>query len=232
MCLEILILVPHPSSLDCAIAGLIITETPCFPESLLTLNPLNLLKLVTVQNIIIRPQAGSCGGAAEEEEGCRDDAAALRLKLAVMAAILVAGIVGVAISLAAKEKEGCRDDAVALRLKLAAMAAILVAGMVGVAIPLAAGRKRRRLLSTESGFFALAKAFAAGVILTTGFVHMLHDAEAALTDPCLPRFPGAASPSPASSHGHRPRHPRHPRPRLPRHLVLRAQRRTTRSAPS
>nr|CAD1842152.1 unnamed protein product [Ananas comosus var. bracteatus] len=79
------------------------------------------------------------------------------------------------------------------------MAAILVSGMVGVAIPLAARGKRRRLLSTESGFFALAKASTAGVILTTGFVHMLHDAEAALTDPCLPRFPGAAPPSPASS---------------------------------
>nr|CAD1840373.1 unnamed protein product [Ananas comosus var. bracteatus] len=69
------------------------------------------------------------------------------------------------------------------------MAAILVAGMVGVAIPLAVGRKRRRLLSTESGFFALAKAFATGVILAMGFVHMLHDAEAGLTDPCLPHFP-------------------------------------------
>ncbi|OAY83081.1 Zinc transporter 4, chloroplastic [Ananas comosus] len=86
------------------------------------------------------------------------------------------------------------------------MAAILVAGMVGVAIP-AAGRKRRRLLSTESGFFALAKAFAAGVILATSFVHMLHDAEAALTDPCLSRFPWR-------------RRPHHPRPRLPRHPVL------------
>nr|CAD1838654.1 unnamed protein product [Ananas comosus var. bracteatus] len=87
----------------------------------------------------------------------------------------------------------------------------------GVAIPLPAERKRRRLLSTESGFFALAKAFAAGVILATGFVHMLHDAEAALTDPCLSASPGAASPSPLRHHG------RHPRPRLPRHPVLRAQ---------
>nr|CAD1827261.1 unnamed protein product [Ananas comosus var. bracteatus] len=39
--------------------------------------------------------------AAEEEEGCRDDSAALRLKLAAMAAILVAGMVGVAIPLVA-----------------------------------------------------------------------------------------------------------------------------------
>nr|CAD1838679.1 unnamed protein product [Ananas comosus var. bracteatus] len=74
------------------------------------------------------------------------------------------------------------------------MAAILVAGMVGVAIPLPAGRKRRHLLSTESGFFTLAKAFAAGVILATGFVHMLHDAEAALTNPCLLRFPSRCFP--------------------------------------
>nr|CAD1837776.1 unnamed protein product [Ananas comosus var. bracteatus] len=56
-------------------------------------------------------------------------------------------------------------------------------------LPLPAGRKRRRLLSTESGFFALAKTFAAGIILATGFVHMLHDVEAALADPCLLRFP-------------------------------------------
>ncbi|OAY70169.1 Zinc transporter 7 [Ananas comosus] len=68
------------------------------------------------------------------------------------------------------------------------MAAILVAGMVACDLA-TGGQKRRRLLSTESGFFALAKAFAAGVILATGFVHMLHDVEAALTDPCLLRFP-------------------------------------------
>uniref|UniRef100_A0A6V7QRF2 Uncharacterized protein n=1 Tax=Ananas comosus var. bracteatus TaxID=296719 RepID=A0A6V7QRF2_ANACO len=89
-----------------------------------------------------------------------------------------------------------------MRLKLAAMAGMVgvaiplaaVVGMVGVAIPLAAGRKRRRLLSTESGFFALAKAFVGGVILATGFVLMLHDAEAALTDPYLPRFPWRSFP--------------------------------------
>ncbi|XP_008793219.1 zinc transporter 7-like [Phoenix dactylifera] len=81
----------------------------------------------------------------------------------------------------------CRDDAAALRLKMVAIAMILVAGVAGVAIPLV-GRKRR-FLSTDGSLFVFAKAFAAGVILATGFVHMLHDAQSALTDPCLPESP-------------------------------------------
>nr|CAD1832818.1 unnamed protein product [Ananas comosus var. bracteatus] len=68
--------------------------------------------------------------------------------------------------------------------------------------------QRLRLLSTESGFFALAKAFAAGVILVMGFIHMLHDVEAALTNPCL-LLPLALLPLlRLRRHGRRPRHPR------------------------
>ncbi|KAJ6843695.1 zinc transporter 4, chloroplastic-like [Iris pallida] len=81
----------------------------------------------------------------------------------------------------------CRDDAAAVRLKTVAIGAILVAGVIGVGIPLVG--KKRRLLRTDGGFFVFAKAFAAGVILATGFVHMLHDAQSALTSPCLPRKP-------------------------------------------
>lgn len=92
------------------------------------------------------------------------------------------------------EGAGCRDDATALRLKLVAMAAILVAGVVGVGLPLA-GRKRRAL-RTDGVAFVSAKAFAAGVILATGFVHMLHDAERALSSPCLPTAPWRRFPFP------------------------------------
>ncbi|KAJ4820752.1 zinc transporter [Rhynchospora pubera] len=81
----------------------------------------------------------------------------------------------------------CRDDFSVLHLKLAAIAAILIFGIVGVSIPLA-GRKRR-LLRTDGPGFVLAKALAAGVILATGFVHMLHDAQSALTNVCLPAVP-------------------------------------------
>ncbi|KAK8955302.1 hypothetical protein KSP40_PGU020981 [Platanthera guangdongensis] len=84
-------------------------------------------------------------------------------------------------------RDVCRNDASAFNLKMIAIGAILVSGVVGVALPLV-GRKRR-FLRTDGSLFVLAKAFAAGVILATGFVHMLHDAQTALTNPCLPESP-------------------------------------------
>ncbi|KAG0514811.1 hypothetical protein BDA96_10G225500 [Sorghum bicolor] len=102
----------------------------------------------------------------------------------------------------------CRDEAAALRLKMVAVAAILVAGATGVAIPLVGRRCRGRGGGASSssgsfssspsagGAFVLVKAFAAGVILATGFVHMLHDADEALTDPCLPAAPWRRFPFP------------------------------------
>ncbi|CAN6457095.1 unnamed protein product [Victoria cruziana] len=86
----------------------------------------------------------------------------------------------------------CRDKPTALRLKSVAIFLILLAGAAGVALPLL-GRKRR-VIPTEGNLFVAAKAFAAGVILATGFVHMLPDAEDALTDPCLPAVPWSKFP--------------------------------------
>ncbi|KAI4967732.1 hypothetical protein ZWY2020_016887 [Hordeum vulgare] len=95
--------------------------------------------------------------------------------------------------------DDCRDEAAALRLKVFAVAAILVAGAAGVAIPLV-GRRWRGGVAAGGGrsTFVLAKAFAAGVILATGLVHMMHDAEEKFQDPCLQdslwrRFPFAGS---------------------------------------
>ncbi|XP_068313874.1 zinc transporter 4, chloroplastic-like isoform X1 [Pyrus communis] len=85
------------------------------------------------------------------------------------------------------ELEACRDESAALVLKLIAVASILVTGVVGVAIPLVC--KNRSFLRTDGSLFVAAKAFAAGVILATGFVHMLPDGSAALNDPCLPEYP-------------------------------------------
>jgi solute carrier family 39 (zinc transporter), member 1/2/3 len=80
----------------------------------------------------------------------------------------------------------CRDKSSAFHLKLIAIAVILIFGVVGITIPLV-GRKHR--LRTDGTAFVLAKAVAAGVILATGFVHMLHDAQSALTNICLPAVP-------------------------------------------
>ena len=93
----------------------------------------------------------------------------------------------------------CRNEEAALRLKMVAVAAILVAGAAGVAIPLVGRRWRGGVAAGGGGYtFVLAKAFAAGVILATGFVHMMHDAEEKFQDPCLQdspwrRFPFAGS---------------------------------------
>ncbi|PKI70709.1 hypothetical protein CRG98_008942 [Punica granatum] len=81
----------------------------------------------------------------------------------------------------------CRNDSEAFTLKFVAMASILVAGMIGIAIPLVG--KRKKFLQTDGSLFIAAKAFAAGVILATGFVHMLSGGTKALSDPCLPEYP-------------------------------------------
>lgn len=88
---------------------------------------------------------------------------------------------------AVEEMDGCRDSSAALTLKMVAISAILIAGVCGVGIPLVG--KKHRLLRTDSNLFFTAKAFAAGVILATGFVHMLPGATSSLTNPCLPKSP-------------------------------------------
>ncbi|KAK9079852.1 hypothetical protein SSX86_001525 [Deinandra increscens subsp. villosa] len=90
------------------------------------------------------------------------------------------------------DSESCRDEKAALILKFVAIAAILIAGIIGVAIPLIG--KKRRFLRTDTNLFFAAKAFAAGVILATGFVHMLPDATSALSNPCLPKNPWSKFP--------------------------------------
>ncbi|GAU31322.1 hypothetical protein TSUD_315320 [Trifolium subterraneum] len=90
------------------------------------------------------------------------------------------------------ESDLCRDESAAFVLKFIAMASILLSGMAGIAIPLIG--KHRRYLRTDGNLFVAAKAFAAGVILATGFVHMLSDATKALNSPCLPEFPWSKFP--------------------------------------
>ncbi|KAA8525159.1 hypothetical protein F0562_006977 [Nyssa sinensis] len=92
----------------------------------------------------------------------------------------------------AAEFEACRDDSAALIFKIVAIAAILTAGVTGVAIPLVG--KKCRFLRTDSNLFVAAKAFAAGVILATGFVHMLPDATSSLTNTCIPQYPWSKFP--------------------------------------
>ncbi|CAM0902743.1 unnamed protein product [Alopecurus aequalis] len=75
------------------------------------------------------------------------------------------------------------DKQGATKLKLVAIASILTAGAAGVMVPVL-GRSMAALRPDGDVFFAV-KAFAAGVILATGMVHILPAAFDSLTSPCL-----------------------------------------------
>ncbi|KAI3719209.1 hypothetical protein L6452_20104 [Arctium lappa] len=84
------------------------------------------------------------------------------------------------------------DKNKALKYKLIALASILVAGAIGVSLPFA-GKIFPALRPEKDGFFVV-KAFAAGVILATGFIHILPQAFESLTSPCLKEEPWAKFP--------------------------------------
>lgn len=85
------------------------------------------------------------------------------------------------------EDDTGHDKKQALKYKLAAVASILVAGGLGVSLPVVG--RRVRWMSPDKSFFLAVKAFAAGVILATGFIHVLPDAFESLTSPCLGEKP-------------------------------------------
>ncbi|MED6213048.1 hypothetical protein PIB30_089497 [Stylosanthes scabra] len=89
-----------------------------------------------------------------------------------------------------EESEGGEEAAsLALKYKIAALASILVAGAMGVSIPMLGKSKSFSALSPERDLFFIIKAFAAGVILSTAFIHVLPDAFEKLTSPCLKEHP-------------------------------------------
>ncbi|KAK7371797.1 hypothetical protein VNO80_05162 [Phaseolus coccineus] len=79
------------------------------------------------------------------------------------------------------------DKGLAKKYKIGAIVSILFASAVGVTLPLLS--KIFPALHPEKDFFFMVKAFAAGVILSTGFIHVLPDAFQKLTPPCLCNHP-------------------------------------------
>ncbi|XP_066367465.1 zinc transporter 5-like [Miscanthus floridulus] len=77
-----------------------------------------------------------------------------------------------------------RDKAGALRLKVVAIFCILAGGAAGAAVP-SLGHSRFPALRPDTDLFLAVKAFAGGVILATGLVHILPAAFDALGSPCL-----------------------------------------------
>lgn len=71
----------------------------------------------------------------------------------------------------------------ALKYKLVAIASILVASAIGVSLPILG--KLIPIFNPENNIFFGIKAFAAGIILAVGFIHILPNAFENLTSPCL-----------------------------------------------
>lgn len=67
-----------------------------------------------------------------------------------------------------------QDKTAALRSRLGAIASILVAGAIGVCIPMLG--KSVLALRPDRDVFFVVKAFAAGVILATAFIHVFPEA--------------------------------------------------------
>ncbi|KAE8660759.1 Zinc transporter 3 [Hibiscus syriacus] len=80
-----------------------------------------------------------------------------------------------------------RNDPLALKYKVVAIIWICVAGAFGVSFPLLG--KTIDSLRPERNTFFIIKAFASGVILSTGFIHVFPDATRYLTFPCLDVYP-------------------------------------------
>ena len=86
-----------------------------------------------------------------------------------------------------KSEGSCRNVSEALKFKLIAIASILIASMIGVCLPLFS--RAISAFKPEKDLFAVVKAFASGVILATGYMHVLPDSIDSLSSDCLAETP-------------------------------------------
>lgn len=85
------------------------------------------------------------------------------------------------------ESNSCNDEAGALSLKIIAIVSILVTSMIGVCLPLVT--RSVPALHPDRNLFVIVKSFAAGIILATGFMHVLPDSFDMLRSNCLKENP-------------------------------------------
>ncbi|PRQ30366.1 putative zinc/iron permease [Rosa chinensis] len=108
--------------------------------------------------------------------------------LKIVASILILLFPAIVFGECTCESEDIQDNNdEALKYKLGSIASILVSGALGVSLPLLG--KKIPTLRPENDIFFFVKAFAAGVILATAFIHILPEAFETLTSPCLKENP-------------------------------------------
>ncbi|XP_078435851.1 fe(2+) transport protein 1-like [Wolffia australiana] len=84
---------------------------------------------------------------------------------------------------ARESTNGCYNKSEALKLKIIAIFVILAASTAGIALPLFSNVLPA--LAPDKKLFVVVKAFASGVILSTGFMHVLPDSINSLQSKCL-----------------------------------------------
>ncbi|KAM0055900.1 putative zinc/iron permease [Helianthus debilis subsp. tardiflorus] len=77
----------------------------------------------------------------------------------------------------------CNNKSKALPLKIIGITAILITSIIGVCLPLIT--RSIPALSPDRSLFVIVKAFASGIILATGFMHVLPDSFDMLRSSCL-----------------------------------------------
>ncbi|KAF5935960.1 hypothetical protein HYC85_027089 [Camellia sinensis] len=105
----------------------------------------------------------------------------------ILISILTSQVVSVVPEQCSLESSDCVDKSKALPLKIIAIASILVTSMIGVSSPLLT--RSIPVLGPDRSLFVIVKAFAAGIILATGFMHVLPDSFDMLSSSCLPEKP-------------------------------------------
>ncbi|KAI6706220.1 hypothetical protein NL676_009182 [Syzygium grande] len=85
------------------------------------------------------------------------------------------------------ESSDCINKAKALPLKIIAIVSILITSLIGVCFPLFT--RSVSALHPDRDLFVIIKCFAAGIILATGFMHVLPDSFDMLSSQCLKENP-------------------------------------------
>lgn len=105
----------------------------------------------------------------------------------ILISILMPQVLSVVKDCGAEEDNSCVNKSKALSLKIIAIVSILITSMIGVCLPLFT--RSIPALSPERSLFVIVKAFAAGIILATGFMHVLPDSFDMLSSSCLKENP-------------------------------------------
>ncbi|KAK4710690.1 hypothetical protein R3W88_005203 [Solanum pinnatisectum] len=105
----------------------------------------------------------------------------------VLISILVPQVSSVVEDCGPEEDNSCVDKSKALPLKIIAIISILITSIIGVWLPLVT--RSIPALSPERSLFVIVKAFASGIILGTGFMHVLPDSFDMLSSSCLKENP-------------------------------------------